>query len=137
MWFELTQRSSLSRSYPPGPPQRILAHIEPLFLSLILQNDPSAILGAPRKREKKKRSTAPEDVLITTTQSDEKETEDGHVYNPEAVSKIRECWLYKQTRARQEEFTQYQEVSSVQFPFPRSSYPVIMLTWLKRRHDSL
>uniref|UniRef100_A0A7S2LT51 Rho-GAP domain-containing protein n=1 Tax=Leptocylindrus danicus TaxID=163516 RepID=A0A7S2LT51_9STRA len=37
------------------------------------------------------------------------ETEDGRIRNQEASAKIRDAWIYKQIRTRQEEFTQYKE----------------------------
>jgi hypothetical protein len=40
----------------------------------------------------------------------DEETEDGRLRNREAVAKIRDTWIYKQVRARQDEFTQYRKV---------------------------
>jgi len=64
---------------------------------------------------KKKRHVAPgsvEDVVLTTRSPDE-ETADGRIRNREAITKIRDAWIYKQVRNRQREFTQYRSVSSV------------------------
>lgn len=61
--------------------------------------------GPPRRVKKK-----PEDnVLITRTP--DQETEDGRIRNSEAAGKIRESWIYKQVRARRNEFTNYRKVS--------------------------
>lgn len=54
--------------------------------------------------------TALEDKMLTTRTPDE-ETEDGRIRNREAATKIRDAWIYKQIRARQDEFTQYRTVS--------------------------
>jgi hypothetical protein len=51
-----------------------------------------------------------EDKMLTTRTPDE-ETEDGRIRNREAATKIRDAWIYKQIRARQDEFTQYRSVS--------------------------
>jgi len=39
----------------------------------------------------------------------DEETEDGRIRNREASTKIRDAWIYKQIRSRQEEFTQYKQ----------------------------
>ena len=48
-------------------------------------------------------------MLVTRTPDEE--TEDGRIRNKEAATKIRDAWIYKQIRARQDEFTQYRTVS--------------------------
>jgi hypothetical protein len=48
---------------------------------------------------------------ILPTSADE-EFEDGRVRNAEAVTKIRDAWIYTQISARAKEFTQYRNVSS-------------------------
>jgi len=53
--------------------------------------------------------TSLEDKILTTRTPDE-ETEDGRIRNREAATKIRDAWIYKQIRARQDEFTQYRTV---------------------------
>eukprot|EP00545_Synedropsis_sp_CCMP1620_P006920 CAMPEP_0119015632 /NCGR_PEP_ID=MMETSP1176-20130426/11335_1 /TAXON_ID=265551 /ORGANISM="Synedropsis recta cf, Strain CCMP1620" /LENGTH=725 /DNA_ID=CAMNT_0006968941 /DNA_START=52 /DNA_END=2225 /DNA_ORIENTATION=+ len=52
------------------------------------------------------RRSSLEDTMLTTRTPDE-ETEDGRIRNREAATKIRDAWIYKQIRARQDEFTQY------------------------------
>jgi hypothetical protein len=59
-------------------------------------------------RKKKKSSNLEDRVLVTRTPDEE--TEDGRIRNKEAVRKIRDTWIYKQVRARQDEFTQYRQV---------------------------
>jgi hypothetical protein len=75
----------------PGPPS---------------QRTPPASVGSASKKPTKRL----EDSVLMTRTPDE-ETEDGRIRNREAVSKIRDAWIYKQVRARQNEFTQYQKVS--------------------------
>lgn len=50
-------------------------------------------------------------VLLTTRHSiDDIETSDGRIRNQEASQRIRDTWIYKQVRIRQDEFIQYQQV---------------------------
>ena len=56
------------------------------------------------------RTTMDENVLLIRTA--DVESSDGRIHNEDAVRKIRETWIYKQIRARQDEFTQYRQVSS-------------------------
>jgi hypothetical protein len=58
---------------------------------------------------KPKRPTIEHSPLMTRTPDEQ--TEDGRIRNLEAVTKIRDAWIYKQIRARQDEFTQYKQVS--------------------------
>lgn len=51
-----------------------------------------------------------EDRVLVTRTADE-ETEDGRIRNREAMSKIRDAWVYKQIRERVDEFTEYKQVS--------------------------
>ena len=50
-----------------------------------------------------------EDKVLVTRTADE-ETEDGRIRNKEAMAKIRDAWVYKQIRARVDEFTEYKQV---------------------------
>ena len=54
----------------------------------------------------KKKKHALEDRVLVTRTPDE-ETEDGRIRNVEAQRKIRDTWIYKEVRARQEEFAVY------------------------------
>ena len=47
-------------------------------------------------------------MLVANRAADE-EMEDGRTRNREAATKIRDAWIYKQIRARQDEFTQYKQ----------------------------
>lgn len=67
---------------------------------------PSQPVSAPPKP---KRPSIEQSPLVTRTPDEE--TEDGRIRNMEAVTKIRDAWIYKQIRARQDEFTQYKHVS--------------------------
>lgn len=57
----------------------------------------------------KSRLARMEDKVLVTRTADE-ETEDGRIRNREAMAKIRDAWVYKQVRARIQEFTNYQQV---------------------------
>jgi hypothetical protein len=46
-----------------------------------------------------------------STISDDVETADGRIRNQEASQRIRDTWIYKQVRLRQDEFIRYQQVS--------------------------
>ena len=48
-------------------------------------------------------------VLVAQTPDEEKE--DGIIWNRDAIRKIRDTWIYKQVRLRQDEFTHYRTVS--------------------------
>ncbi len=54
----------------------------------------------------------PRGAGITTSTPDE-ELEDGRVRNAEAVTKIRDAWIYTQISARAAEFTQHKNVSEM------------------------
>lgn len=56
----------------------------------------------PATRKKKELTDA-----VLQTRTPDEETADGRIRNREAVAKIRDTWIYKQVRARQDEFTQY------------------------------
>ena len=47
--------------------------------------------------------------IIVASRAGDEETEDGRIRNREASTKIRDAWIYKQIRARQDEFTQYKQ----------------------------
>lgn len=47
------------------------------------------------------------------TRTPDEEAEDGRIRNLEAATKIRDAWIYKQIRARQDEFTEYKQVSYI------------------------
>jgi hypothetical protein len=52
-----------------------------------------------------------EDKVLMTRTRDE-ETEDGRLCNKEAMTKIRDAWVYKRVRSRAKEFTEYKQVRS-------------------------
>ena len=47
--------------------------------------------------------------IIVASRAADEETEDGRIRNREASTKIRDAWIYKQIRSRQDEFTQYKQ----------------------------
>jgi hypothetical protein len=61
-----------------------------------------------------------EKVLVTRTADEE--TEDGRIRNKEAIAKIRDAWVYKQIRARVDEFTEYKQVSRGSPGYPSLAY---------------
>lgn len=70
----------------------------------------AAAAAPPPQTPKKKKKKGLEDSVLLVTAPDE-ETEDGRIRNREASTKIRDAWIYKQVRARQDEFTNYQQVN--------------------------
>lgn len=65
----------------------------------------------PTKRPSKSRIKTTIDEKVLLTRTPDEETADGRVRNREASQKIRDTWIYKQVRSRQDEFTQYRKVS--------------------------
>jgi phosphatidylinositol-bisphosphatase len=47
--------------------------------------------------------------IIMASRAADEETEDGRIRNREASAKIRDAWIYKQIRSRQDDFTQYKQ----------------------------
>lgn len=74
---------------------------------------PTAVTPAARPQQANQqpssRKKSLEDTMLVTRTPDE-ETEDGRIRNREAATKIRDAWIYKQIRLRQDEFTQYRTV---------------------------
>lgn len=73
---------------------------------------PPPTVGAPTSADvhRNNRLARMEDKVLVTRTADE-ETEDGRIRNKEAMAKIRDAWVYKQIRARADEFTEYKQVS--------------------------
>jgi hypothetical protein len=69
------------------------------------------VLLQPKIRTPNVKARLDDQPLMTRTPDEE--TEDGRLRNREAVAKIRETWIYKQVRARQDEFTQYRKVCNI------------------------
>lgn len=65
--------------------------------------------GVPTTTPEKPKKFAMEDHVLVTQGPDE-ETEDGVIRNRDAIRKIRDTWIYKQVRLRQDEFTHYRTV---------------------------
>lgn len=51
------------------------------------------------------------DNQMLVVKSNDVETADGRISNREAAEKIKDAWMYKQIRARRDEFTHYRQVS--------------------------
>lgn len=54
------------------------------------------------------------DNQMLTTKTTDVETADGRISNREAAEKIKDAWMYKQIRARRDEFTHYRQVSEME-----------------------
>ena len=92
---QIAQQQLAQQQIAQGPPQQP-------------QPPPSASTPQPPSS---KRPSIEQSPLVTRTPDEE--AEDGRIRNREAVTKIRDLWIYKQIRARQDEFTQYKQVSAV------------------------
>mmetsp|Transcript_22262 Transcript_22262/g.33935 ORF Transcript_22262/g.33935 Transcript_22262/m.33935 type:complete len:801 (+) Transcript_22262:85-2487(+) len=80
----------------------------PAYAAQVVTPPSSGGVPAPRVLHKNNRIANMEDkVLITRTANEE--TEDGRIRNKEAMSKIRDAWVYKQVRERVDEFTEYKQ----------------------------
>lgn len=85
-------------------------HIPPSSSSasgLATAPQPSGV-GGPNLHKNNRLATMEDKVLVTRTADEE--TEDGRIRNQEAIAKIRDAWVYKQIRARVDEFTEYKQV---------------------------
>lgn len=78
----------------------------------IAPSQPQPATVPPKNAQKNKNIGNIEDEVLVPQAPDE-ETEDGRVRNREAIAKIRDIWIYKQVRARQDEFTQYRPVRAL------------------------
>jgi hypothetical protein len=97
---------------PPPPPQQQQQQQQvtpPHSGGAVLPQPP--VLLQPKNRTPNVKARLDDQPLMTRTPDEE--TEDGRLRNREAVAKIRETWIYKQVRARQDEFTQYRKVCTV------------------------
>lgn len=92
---------------PPGGPSRPPEQSQSAAMAPPRVTPPpsSSVVTAPHLKIE-------DDVLVTRTPDEE--TEDGRVRNREAAAKIRDAWIYKQVRARRDEFTQYRQASTVE-----------------------
>ena len=86
---------------PTAPPQA-----PPSGGAAVLGPPPSA--GAPKVNKFNRIAQMEEKVLVTRTRDEE--TEDGRLVNKEAMTKIRDAWVYKRVRSRVREFTSYRQV---------------------------
>jgi hypothetical protein len=104
-----TQPHYPQQAPPPVPPFQSTP-IVPESSSALSVPPPPNTPPPPVKRRVKGRPHRLEESVLVTRSADE-ETPDGRVRNREAVSKIRDTWIYKQIRERQDEFTNYKKVS--------------------------
>ena len=110
-----------SYQYPPQPavPQGHHPHQQqaPLPQGMPSQQQqhatvPSSVPVQPVPKKKKMVATGSVDDVPLNLRTPDEETIDGRVRNMEAISKIRDAWIFKQVRNRQREFTQYRGVSN-------------------------
>lgn len=109
---------------PPGNPQQQAQHpgyvaqqrpqtapppqAPPAVGAAVVAPPPSMDAGAPKVNKHNRIAQMEEKVLVTRTRDEE--TEDGRLVNKEAMSKIRDAWVYKRVRSRVREFTTYRQV---------------------------
>lgn len=112
------QAHAAGMAYPPSqsvPPPAGAAHsITPPPSSGGVVVDPATNMpimagGGVDGYNRNNRMARMEDKVLVTRTADE-ETEDGRIRNKEAMAKIRDAWIYKQIRARVDEFTEYKQV---------------------------
>mmetsp|Transcript_10286 Transcript_10286/g.15497 ORF Transcript_10286/g.15497 Transcript_10286/m.15497 type:complete len:830 (+) Transcript_10286:109-2598(+) len=101
----INQNYGAPQQHQQPPPQRQQAP-PPRSVSNISSASHSSAAAPPATPTTSQK--APTDPIIADRAGDE-ETEDGRIRNKEAASKIRDAWIYKQIRARQDEFTTYQQ----------------------------
>lgn len=70
---------------------------------------PSSASSSSQQEPPPKKFAMEDHVLVA--QGPDEEQEDGVIWNRDAVRKIRDTWIYKQVRLRQDEFTHYRTVS--------------------------
>lgn len=78
--------------------------------------------GAPPSQPQPPPALLPVEEAVLVTSTADEETADGVIRNREAIRKIRDTWIYKQVRNRQEEFTQYRQVCTSCLRRSRSSH---------------
>ena len=109
------QAMAQQQGYPPQQQQQAYPPAAVASAPQAQQATPHAVTpppsgGAPKVLHKNNRMANMEDKVLITRTADE-ETEDGRIRNKEAMAKIRDAWVYKQVRARVDEFTSYKQVS--------------------------
>lgn len=97
-----TQQPPAAQPAPTAPPQA------PLSGGVAVVSPPPST-GVPAKANKFNRIAQMEEKVLVTRTRDE-ETEDGRLVNKEALTKIRDAWVYKRVRSRVREFTTYRQV---------------------------
>eukprot|EP00532_Pseudo-nitzschia_australis_P009224 CAMPEP_0168163900 /NCGR_PEP_ID=MMETSP0139_2-20121125/633_1 /TAXON_ID=44445 /ORGANISM="Pseudo-nitzschia australis, Strain 10249 10 AB" /LENGTH=897 /DNA_ID=CAMNT_0008080847 /DNA_START=170 /DNA_END=2863 /DNA_ORIENTATION=- len=100
----LTPPPSGGMTTPVVPPQSTAVVPATANISNSVNANASAPLNNRRRRHE-----AANKVLVTRTADEE--TEDGRIRNREAMSKIRDAWVYKQVRERVREFTEYRQAT--------------------------
>jgi hypothetical protein len=94
----------------PPPPQQPQVGYPPQQQGVQVVTPPPSG-GIPNLHSNNRLARMEDKVLVTRTADEE--TEDGRIRNTEAMAKIRDAWVYKQVRARVDEFTEYKQVRIV------------------------
>jgi hypothetical protein len=102
------------QGYPPQQPQEFPPPAQTANVGGPPHGAPPAHSVTPppapvKVLHKNNRMATMEDKVLVTRTADE-EMEDGRIRNKEAMAKIRDAWVYKQVRARVDEFTEYKKV---------------------------
>lgn len=87
---------------------------------------PPGTTAAPVDVHRNNRMARMEDKVLVTRTADE-QTEDGLIRNREAMTKIRDAWVYKQIRQRVDEFTEYKQVSIVVLQYLAEGAPTFVV----------
>lgn len=111
----------MSQPYPPGVPQHPTIAMIPPPPAPPHVPSPHHHHSSPVQLKKRHVKKSLEDSVLVTQMPDE-ETVSGQVKNREAMQKIRDAWIFKQIRNRQQEFTQYRTVRLHVCIFPRVSF---------------
>jgi hypothetical protein len=104
----------VQQHYQQVPPlqQPVTQHVPLPSGGVSLQQNTSRVLVDYNNVLKSRIKTSiDEKVLLLRTQDEE--AADGRVQNKETSQKIRDTWIYKQVGSRQDEFTQYRQVSNL------------------------
>ena len=101
------QPAQYQQQTPPAPPQPLVSNAN---------NAMQPQVPSSRAKPSQKHSTIQNPTrkqtnsgIIMANKTLDEETEDGRIRNREASTKIRDAWIYRQIRARSDEFTQYKQ----------------------------
>ena len=108
--YNTTTTVSINPQQPQPPQPHLPTQYQPTVASIPPKPSNANHTGPGGRGGSTFLSPPPRGAGIVTSTPDE-ELEDGRVRNSEAVTKIRDAWIYTQISARAQEFTQYRNVS--------------------------